>query len=251
MHRRLVIATIAVALLATTAGCSTILGGISDEELDREAEYDELRDSETDVTIAVQDGEFKAVYDLNNTEELSLYRSTFYRDEAMDVWAVRYWYPNGTERTGSELDVDQSRSATTVTVPDGNGTLAFSGPAGSKTFRLPAFVTGSYQVWLPEDHRTTNFLFGNVRPGDYDREVVDNHEHLTWESVDSTISIRFYLTRDIPLFAGVVLIVTILGGIGIAYYYRQVKKLRERREEMGLDVEMDDDSDSGPPPGFR
>ncbi len=250
MNRRLILVTIAVALLTLTAGCSAIFGGISDEELDREEEYDDLRESDADVAIDVNNSEFRAVYDLNDTDELSLYRTSFYREEAIDIWAVRYWHPNGTEMTGSEIDVDQSRSATTIAVPDGNGTLAYSGPAGSKTFTLPAFVAGSYEVTLPPDHRTTNFLFGDVRPGGYEREVVDNREELRWEEVDSTLSIRFYLSRDIPLFIGAVLLVSTLGGIGIAYYYRQVKELREQREELGLDVDLEDDDD-GPPPGLR
>ncbi|MFC4543724.1 DUF5803 family protein [Halosolutus amylolyticus] len=258
MNRRLVLAILAVALLTMGAGCSAIFGGISDEELDREQEYDDLRDSDADVAIDIEggsligDGEFRAVYDLNDTEELSLYRSTFYRDEALDIHSVRYWYPNGTELNGSELDVDQGRSSTDVVVPDGNGTLAFSGSAGGKTFRLPAYVTGSYEVTLPEDHRTSNFLFGDVNPGGFERETVDgNRERLVWDEVDSTISLRFYHARDITLFAGLVGTVVLLGGVGIGYYYRKVKRLREQRAEMGVDVDLDDDDDGGPPPGLR
>ncbi len=258
MNRRFVLATVAVVVLIVLAGCSMVFGGISDEELDQDAEYDDLRDSDADVAMDIEggsllgSGEFRAVYDLNETEELSLYRSNFYRDEALDIHSVRYWYPNGTMLTGSEIEVDQGRSSTDIVVPDGNGTLAFSGDAGSKTFQLPAFVEGSYEITLPEDHRTTNFLFGNVNPGGYDREMVDDgtRERLVWSDVDSTISIRFYHTRDIPLFLGLVGVVTLVGGAGIAYYYRKTKRLKEQREELGLDVDVEDDND-GPPPGMR
>lgn len=257
MNRRLVFAVLAVVALVGLAGCSTFFGGISDEELDRDQEYDDLRDSDADVAIDIEggglisSGEFRAVYDLNDTDELSLYRSSFYRDEALDIHSVRYWHPNGTVMTGSELAVEQDRSSTTVRVPDGNGTLAFSGGAGSRTFQLPAYVEGSYEVTLPEGHRTSNFLFGDVNPSGYDREVVDDRERLYWEHVDSTISLRYYQTRDVPLFAGLVATAVLLGGLGIAYYYRQVKRLQERREEMGLDIDIEDDSDDGPPPGLR
>lgn len=259
MNRRFVLAVIAVAFLASLAGCSMIFGGISDEELDRDEEYDDLRDSDADVAIDVAggsligDGEFRAVYDLNETDELSLYRSSFYRDEALDIHSVRYWHPNGTELKGSELDIDQGRSSTEVRVPDGNGTLAFSGSAGSKTFRLPAFVAGSYEVTLPEDHRTSNFLFGDVNPGGYERELVEggDRERLIWSNVDGTLSIRFYHARDITLFAGLIGTVVLLGGTGVGYYYRQAKRLREKREEMGVTVDIDNDSDDGPPPGMR
>ncbi|SDQ46938.1 DUF5803 family protein [Natronobacterium texcoconense] len=257
MNRRLVLASIAVVLLIGLAGCTTLFGGISDEELDREADYSDLQESDADVAIEIENGglissgEFRAVYDLNETEELSLYRSSFYRDEPLDVHSVRYWHPNGTEMTGSELEVDQSRSSTEIRVPDGNGTLAFSGGAGTRTFQLPAYVSGSYDVTLPEGYRTSNFLFGDVNPGGYDREIVDDQERLTWGEVDSTISLRYYLTRDITLFTGLIVVVLVLGGAGIAYYYYQVQRLQEQREELGLDVEMEDDSDDGPPPGLR
>ncbi|WP_254529547.1 DUF5803 family protein [Natrinema gelatinilyticum] len=259
MNRRLVWAVIAVALLTMGAGCSSILGGVSDEQLDREQDYSDLRETDADVSIDIDDGnlirggEYRAVYDLNGTKELSLSKSTIYRDEPLQIHSVRYWYPNGTELTGSELEVEQGRSATTVTVPDENGTLAFSGAASRKTFRFPTYVAGSYQVTLPDGHRTTNFLFGDVSPSGYEREVVDDQERLTWDDMeaDSTISLRYYLARDIPLFLGFIGGALLLGGVGIAYYYRQVKQLQREREEYGVDVDIDDDSDGGPPPGLR
>ncbi|SDJ93396.1 DUF5803 family protein [Natronorubrum texcoconense] len=257
MNRRLVLAVLAVGLLVGLAGCSMFFGGISDEDLDQEQEYDDLRDSDADVAIdlesgsLISSGEFRAVYELEDRESLSLYRSNIYSDRALDIHSVRYWYPNGTEVTGSELDVDQSQTSTDVRVPDGNGTLAFSGDADRKSFTLPAYVEGSYEVTIPEGHRTTAFLFGDVNPGGYEREVVDDRERLTWDEMDSTLNLQYYLTRDIPLFIGLVAVVTTVGGIGIAYYYRKVKRLREQREEMGLDVDIDDDSNDGPPPGMK
>ncbi|MHC3437514.1 DUF5803 family protein [Natrialbaceae archaeon A-gly3] len=257
MNRRLLLATVAVLALVGLAGCSAIFGGISDEDLDREQEYDDLKDREADVVVDIEDvslissGEFRAVYDLDDTEEIELYRSSFYRDTALDVEAVRYWYPNGTEVTGSELEVDQGRSSTDIEVPDGNGTLAFTASAGSRTFQLPAYIGGSYEVTLDEGYRTSGFLFGNVAPSGYDREIVDDRERLTWEENDGTISLRYYLPRDVRYFYGLVAIVLFVGGLGAGYYYRQMKRLQEKRQEMGLDVEIDDDDDSGPPPGLR
>lgn len=257
MNRRLALAVVAVGLLVGLAGCSMFTGGISDEELDRDQEYDDLRDSDADVAIDIDGGslisnsEFRAVYDLDEQDELSLHRSNIYSDRPLDIHSVRYWYPNGTELTGSELDIDQSQSSTEVRVPNGNGTLAFSGEGGRKTFSLPAYAEGSYEVTLPEGHRTSNFLFGDVSPSGYEREIVDDRERLYWEDVDSSISLRYYLTRNIPLFIGLVSTVVLVGGVGIAYYYREVKRLRKEREEHGLDVEVEDDSDDGPPPGMQ
>ena len=253
MNRRLVFATVAVALLLLGAGCAAFSGGISDEQLDREQNYSDVRDGDADVTIALEDGdllnsgEYRTVYDLNGTEELSLSQSTIYSQEPLDIYSVRYWYPNGTEVNGSDLEIEQGGSATTISVPDENGTLAFSGDAGRKTFRQPAYVTGSYEVRLPENHRASNFLFGEVSPNGYEREVVDGQVRFSWDEIeaDRPISLRYYLARDIPLFLGLTGVVVLFGGIGIGYYYRQVKRLREQREEFGLD--LDDDSDDGPP----
>ena len=252
MNRRLVLATVAVAALLMGAGCAAFSGGISDEQLDREQNYSDVRDSDADVTIALEDGnllhggEYRAVYDLTGTEELSLSRSTIYSEEPLDIRSVHYWYPNGTEVNGSDLDIEQGGSATTIAVPDENGTLAFSGDAGRKTFRLPVYVAGSYEVRLPENHRASNFLFGEISPNGYEREVVDDRVRLTWDELetDRTLSLRYYLTRDIPLFLGLMSVVGLLGTIGIGYYYRQIKRLRAQREEFGID--LDDDSDDGP-----
>ncbi|GAB3018232.1 DUF5803 family protein [Natronobiforma cellulositropha] len=248
MNRRLLLATVLVALVAITAGCAGIFGGISDETLDREQEYDDLLDREADAVIDVEDGEFRAVYDLNDTDSFSMSRSEIYREVAIDIEAVRYWYPNGTMVTGSELDIDQGRSSTEVRLPEGNGTFAYTSNAGSKTFHLPAFVSGSYEVTLPEGHRSDNFLFGSVTPRGYDREVVDDREVLRWDDLSSTISIRFFLERDLLLFAGFVALAVVIGGSLLGYYYRQVKQLQARREEMGLDVDLEDDGDGGSPP---
>ena len=257
MNRRLLLVTVAVLALVGVAGCSAIFGGISDEELDREQEYDDLKDREADVVVDIEgvslisNGEFRGVYDLEDTEEIGLYRSSFYRDTALDVEAVRYWYPNGTEVTGSDLEVDQGRSSTEIQVPDGNGTLAFTASAGSRTFQLPAYVEGTYEVTLDEGYRTSGFLFGNVAPSGYDREIVEDRERLTWEENGGTVALRYYLPRDVRIFYGATAVILLVGGLGAGYYYRQMKRLRKKREEMGLDVETDDDDDRGPPPGFR
>lgn len=246
---RLAAALALVSLMIATAGCSAIFGGIDDDTLDASGEYDDLRESDADVAIDVEGGEFRAVYDLNDTDELSLYRSGLYADDPLEIRAVRYWHPNGTELTGSEIDVNQDRSSTDVSVPDGNGTLAFSGEAGAKTFSLPAYVSGSYEVTLPRGQRTDNFFFGDVNPGGYDREIVNDRERITWDDLNSTISVRYFLNRDIYLFAGLVGLVAVLGGAALSVTYFKVKRLRERREEMGLDVELED-GDDGPPPGM-
>lgn len=254
-HRRLLLAILAVAVLAGLAGCSAFFGGISDEELDREAEYDDLRERNATVAIdieaggIVQDGEFRAVYTLNGTDEIELYREELYREQAMDVHAVRFWYPNGTVVTGSELAVDQGRSRTRIELPSENGTLAFSGETGRKSFVLPNFVAGSYNVTLPEGYRTSSFLLGSVSPGGYDRTVHGDRESLTWSDLDRDLSLRYHHSRDVPLFYGVVSLTAVVGGGALAWTYRRLKRLQRMRSELGLDTENESD-DRRPPPGL-
>lgn len=254
-NRRLLLAVLAVALLAGLAGCSTFFGGISDEELDREATYDDLRERNATVAIdiesggIVQDGEFRAVYSLEETDEIELYRTELFRDQAMDVHGVRFWYPNGSMVMGSELDVDQGRSRTTIGLPADNGTLAFSGSAGRKSFVLPNFVAGSYNVTLPEGYRSSSFLLGSVSPGGYERTIQNDRESLTWEELDRDLSLRYYHSRDVPLFYGVVSLTAVVGGGALAWTYRRLKQLQRARSEFGID--SDDGSDGRrPPPGL-
>lgn len=232
MNSRRVAALAATIALVALTGCigPFASGGISDDTLDAEADYH--WEAEADAAIEVEVGEYRAVYDLDGETTISLTQRSYYQDRALDVEAVRFRYPNGTELTGSELDVSQSRSTTTIEVPDGNGTLAFTAPSGSKHVVVPAIVEGSYEVALPPGHRVGNFFLSNVGPSDDDRAVVDDRHVLTWEENDSDIQIRFYLARDHYLFWGI-----IFGGLGIAiggslYYRRQIRRLAERRREL-------------------
>lgn len=253
-NRRVLLAILTVAVLVGLAGCSAFFGGISDEELDREAEYDDLRERNATVAIdlepggIVQDGEYRAVYSFNGTDEIELYRTQLYREQAMDVHSVRFWYSNGTMVTGSELDVDQGRSRTRIELPSENGTLAFAGSAGRKSFTLPNFVAGSYNVTLPEHYRTSSFLLGSVSPGGYERTIHDDRESLTWSELDRDLSVRYHHTRDVPLFYGVVSLAAVVGGGALAWTYRRLKRLQRMRSELGIDTETESD-DRRPPPG--
>jgi hypothetical protein len=67
------------------------------------------------------------------------------------------------------------------------------------------------------------------------------------------IALRYYLVQDMYVFGGLFVLVFSLGIGGVTYYYRQVRRAQRRREDVGLDVETEDDdiSDDGPPPGMR
>jgi hypothetical protein len=252
-RRRLLLGVAALALLTTTAGCTTLFGSgsISDEQLDQEPDESYAwNETDTDVTIWVQGDSYRAVYDLEDTERLELFRREFRNKEAVDVRAVRFRYSNGTVVNGSELTVDKRDSKTVIEVPDPNGSLAFTAGATSKRFRLPNYMAGSYEVILPEHHRSNVFLFGSVSPGNYERSVEDDdRQHIVWDrEVNGNLAVRYYLQRDVRLFGALVVATMAIGGLGILYKRYQIRSLQELYEEYGLNVDVDE-FDDGPPPG--
>jgi hypothetical protein len=258
MNRRHLLALVGLAVLSLTAGCFGP-GAISAEQLDQEPAEPYEWDSGRAVHIAVQtDSSFRAVYNVSGDSIELFRRDGFGGRNPLNVRAVRYRYPNGTVVTGSELEargggIDRTREVVTVTFPNGTdaGHLAFTAGATPKRFSLPVFVEGSYEVVLPPDRRVDFPVFGTVSPRGSTTEVVDGQTHIRWEEVTSRgVTVQYYLQRDIPIF-GAIAAVSLVVGFGGAYYYkRQIDELREMREEMGLDVEVEE-KDDGPPPGMR
>jgi hypothetical protein len=255
MNRRLVLAGVTLAVLAVTAGCSGVpflgSGSFSDDRLDKEppgGEYD-WNDTDAKVTIRIQGETFKATYQLNNTSTVKLFRKDFQQKRPLGIRAVRYRYPNDTVVNGSQLSIRKGDNNAVVDVPDPNGTLAVTAGATRKRFALPTYVDGSYEVILPSGMRTELFLLGDVSPGGYTQEIDDEgRAHVRWDDVSKPISVRYYLQRDLYIFGGAVLLIVLAGGGGALYYWRQIRTLREVREEHGLDVDTDDEFDDDPPP---
>ncbi|AUV81520.1 hypothetical protein C2R22_07515 [Salinigranum rubrum] len=258
MNRRHLLALVGLACLSLTAGCFGP-GAISGDQLDQEPAEPYAWDTERDVHIAVQtDSSFRAVYNVSG-ESIELFRRDgFGGRNPLNVRAVRYRYPNGTVLTGSELEargggVDRTREVVTVAFPNGTetGQLAFTAGATPKRFSLPVFVEGSYEVVLPPNRRVDLPVFGTVSPRGSSREVIDGQTHIRWEEVTSRgITVQYYLQRDIPIFGAIAAVSMVIGFGGAYYYKRQIDRLREMREEMGLDVEVEE-KDDGPPPGMR
>jgi len=263
-RRRLRLA-VAVALLAITAGC---LGGgpVSEQELDEEPPLGGYAwDAGVDVHIAITEGaRFQAVYNASAFEQGSV---ELYRNDGVGgrnpipVSAVRYRYENGTQLNGSEFrarggEVSRSREVVNVTLPPdaAGGQLAFTSQSTPKRFTLPVFVEGSYEVVLPPDRDISVPIIGSTSPGASEVATDEqNRVHIRWAEVTSrNIVVQFYLQRDLYIFGGLLAVLFVIGGLGLFRYQRQIKVLQEEREELGLDVETDDDEfDQGPPPGMR
>lgn len=265
MNKRLVLGTAALAFLLVTSGCLGAITGpqdVSDDRLNEAPPVDSYAfESDRDVHITVtENAEFAAVYEMNESSIELFRRDGFGGRNAISVSALRYQYENGTVLNGTQLKarggtVKQTREAVTVTLPtdaDSDGKLAFTSSSSPKRFSLPTYVKGSYEVVLPPDRRVDFFLFGQIRPN-ADEQFVDDSSrtHLQWENVDTeSILVQFYLQRDLYIFGGIAAALVVVAGGGLAYYKRQIEALRERRQDMGLSVDVGDDDD-GPPPGMR
>lgn len=252
MNRRLLVGLGGIILLIVLAGCTSFGGATSESGLAENTTYD--WDTETDVVIDLDEGEYTAVYDIENQSSISIYQSTRYGTEhPIGVRGVQFRYPNGTVVNASAIEVSESRSAVNLDLPAENGQLAFTAPKRSNQFALPVFIEGSYTVKVPEGHRVDNMILATVRPGGYESELVDDRVHLTWADLtSSSLRVEYYLARDLYLFAGLIVTAIFAGGIGIGYVYRQILQLQREREELGLDVDVDDDpTQKGPPPGMR
>lgn len=261
MNRRL-LALLAVVGLLAVSGC---LGGgpTSDERLDEPPEADYEWNASSDVHVTVTSNvTYRAVYDVsaaNFSDQIELSRSGFLGTESpLTIQSLRYRYPNGTVINGSEFgdhggEVTTQDNALVIVPPADEGRLAYAGESTPKQFTHPIAVEGgSYTVVLPENRETSVPLFGRVAPGADSRATVDSHLTLTWDEISGdTLSVRFYLPRDVQLFGGLLVGVLGVALAGTAYYRRQIQTLRQRREEMGLNVDIDQDDDDGPPPGMR
>lgn len=279
MNRRL-LATIAVAFLFATAGCTTFLGDEAGNptDLSENATYD--FDTDRDAYIVVNQDNYTAVYNVSDlagnttelytTDSLSVeqplsIRGLQYRyadaTRFPDGTILRYTdenatnatrvYPNGSTETVDTLDVDTTRKRTQVQLPDEPGQLAFTAPKDGKELAIRPPVNGSFELVLPPDTDAALPLLSEVRPSNDDKRTVDGRVHLTWENIEdpSVIIVRWYLDRDLWLFGGLAAVGIAVGLLGAGYYYLQLQQARKRREAEGIDVDYDDDG-RDPPPGM-
>lgn len=264
MSRR-TLATAALVALVFTSGCLGGLGGggpMDAQRLDQAPTESYEWNASSDVHISVTtEPTYRAVYDVGSDgfgDRLNLSQTdALGTKRPLTVNSLRYQYPNGTVINGTELeahggDLYTESNELRVVPPADDGKVAFSGESTPKRFSLPVFLDGSYTVVLPEDRRADVPLFGQVIPPADDKRLVESQVVLYWADLTApSLSVRYYIQRDILLFGGLFGGLMLVAAIGLFRYRRQLTRLREQREELGLDVETGDDDDDGPPPGLR
>lgn len=259
MRRRWLVAVGLLAVLAALSGCSSVLGPgqPSEADLSENATYE--WESDADTNYNVSRNSFRATIAVENRSKLEVHR----RDELgsenpLTIAALKFRFPNGTVVTAnrSTLSANNTRSHTNLWLPADGGQVAFTAdrPTG-KRFSTPLFVEGhSHQVTLPPRARVGIPLLSQVSPSSTTSTVEDDVMRIYWDEVErGPIVVRYYLARDVLLFGGMAGVLAIAAIGGTIYYLRQIRSLERRREEVGLDVETEDDDvgDDGPPPGMR
>jgi hypothetical protein len=192
-------------------------------------------------------------------------------EQPLRVSSVQFRYENGSIlrfveedgeanlvmlRDGERVDVDddrlvvnQTRRRARVFLPTNEtGQLAFTAPKNGKGLSTPTFVSGSYEMRLPQGARVDIPILSQVSPSRSGTERIEERVHVQWEDVGraNSLVVRYYLQRDLLLFGGLLALMIILGTGGAAYYWLQIRETVKKREEVALDVETGDDSDGGP-----
>lgn len=287
-RRRLAVGVVLLGAMLALAGCSSVFGPGPVQEGDLAADPGEPYDwnRSADGYIEVNQGNFTSVYDVGNRTTgsreagenftIELYnRDALGTDQPIDPRALQFRYENGTRlryqetdagatlvmlRDGEEIDVSdeklavsKSRRRTTVRLPTNEtGKLAFTTPKNGKQVATPTFVEGSYEMVLPEGARIGLPILAQVQPTRSSAEMIDERVHVRWDSVSRarSVLVRYYLERDLFLFGGLVALMLIVGTAGAVYYYLQIRETVKRREEVGLDIDIEDDDGRDPPPGM-
>ena len=261
--KRRVLVVCGLAVLVFLAGCSFGGGEISQDELTEEAAYDWDTNATTTYTLitgeslSLSSPKYSAVIEITNQTTLEVYReSTFRGDSSLGVESLQFRFTNGTvvNATHGNLTAVEGSDETAIQLPASNGSVAFKATRSGRSWSTPVYAEGSHEVTLPNGTRVGIPLLSRVDPGGYDDTVEDGRQTLYWNEIeDGSISIRFYLLRDLYIFGGIIGISVVLGIGGLVYYLRQIREAKKKREDVGLDVEVDDDDvgGDGPPPGMR
>jgi hypothetical protein len=255
------LALLAVLVLVGLAGCTGLFGAeeVDPSQLNQNASYD--WDSEANATIQINKSSYAAVYQLRDNRTFTVFtRDELGREQNVPIRALRFRYPNGTvvSPANSSLSANRTGQQTTIRLPgDGTGQVAYTAPRSGKSFANPTYLNGqTYAVTLPPGARVGIPLLSQVTPGGYETSVDESTDRMTvrWSEpvTAGAVRLRYYLERDLYIFGGLALVAVVVGTVGTAYYWRQLQEVKRRREEAGIDIEMDDDDDPrdrGPPPG--
>ncbi|MFC7133849.1 MULTISPECIES: DUF5803 family protein [Salinibaculum] len=255
MNRRHYLAAGALLAVVLLAGCGLGPSEIPEEDLSENATYD--WDVNATATFDISRSSYAAVVNVTNSSELAVWRrDPIEGDNPVNLRALQFRYRNGTvvNATHANLTATRNQDRTVIGLPARDGLVGYTAARADKQFGTPVFVEGSYEIVLPPDARVGIPLLSQAGPGGWSSSVEGDRMTVRWDNVSSgSVSVRYYLQRDIILFGSLAAIMVVAGVAGTLYYRRKIRELEGKREDLGLDVETEDDDfgDDGPPPGMR
>jgi hypothetical protein len=247
MNRKRAFAYCLVVVFVSLAGCSSVLGP---EPVDTEAlKQNETYDWQTGVnaSITVTGAQYEAVYDVTNSSKFVVYsRDGLGENHPLSISSLKFQYQNGTVVNASSplLNATNEEHETVIFLPTRNGKVAFSAPAQGKRFATQTFVAGSYNVTLPKNMRAEYVPLAHVSPSGYETHRTDTGRvRIHWQDVQSeAVVVRYYLQRDLYIFAAGAAVLVLVALVGALYYLRQIRELERRRQDVGPDIDTGDDS---------
>jgi len=252
MKRRL-LALVGLVVLAGLAGCFGP-SEVPEEDLTGNATYDWDRNAAAAYDLSRST--YAAVFAVDNRSTLEVHdRDALGVEAAVDISALQFRFQNGTvvNATHRNLSATLEQRQTVISLPARSGQVAYSARRSGKQFSTPVVVPGRQTITLPPGTRVGVPLLSQVNPADYATTVADGRMTVAWANqTGGTLTVHYYLQRDLVLFSLLLLVTLTLGVGGSVYYLRQIRRLEDEREDLGLEVETEDDPrDRGPPPGMR
>ena len=271
MNRR-ALAVSALVLVVFLSGCTFWGSGgeIDEADLTQEATYNWETNAtaaynlSTTSLLSFSSDRYQAVIQVEEQDTLQVHRERTFRDDtSLEIESLQFRFTNGTvvNATHQNLTAVEESDYTEIRFPAENGSVGFTARWGESTwgsygrsFRIPTFVEDSHEVTLPDGGRVGIPLLSRVTPGSDTETVTGDRLTLHWDDPDSSrLAVRYYQTRDLYVLGTLVGVASVVGIGGVAYYYRQIRRAQKKREDVGLDVDYEDDDfdQKGPPPGMR
>lgn len=238
-------------LFTVSAGCSGInpLDG-ENETKPSDVSYD--WNTTANASLDLDTDRYRSVYTLSKKDPrtFSVYEKDIMAGEKpIEVEALKFRYPNGTTISTSDskqFNVSKEKSKTEINLPAKGGQVAFTTEKERRSLTIPVFlkpqdsnketINRSYEITLPPNMEVGVPFLGRVTPENDAKKTVDGRTQIRWKNVSGdTISVRYYLHRDMLMLAGVLGIGLLIGLGGLGYYLVQIRSLKRVREDIEIE----------------
>lgn len=233
-----------------------LLGGclgpseIPESDLTGNASYE--WDANASAAYDLSRSSYTAVYNVSNRSTLSVHdRDALGTESPIQIRLLQFRFPNGTvvNATHENFSATLAQRETTIELPAPRGRVGYQASRSGKQFAIPVAVAGPQEIRLPPGTRVGIPFLSQVNPGEYETTVTEGRMTVRWANeTDGTLSVHYYLQRDVVLFSLLIGIALLLGIGGSVYYLHTIRQLERQREAFG-GPDPAEDAEDGPPPG--